>query len=397
MAAPVVVVGASLGGVRIAQSLRDYGYGGGIVLIGAESELPYDRPPLSKGLLTGSDSPMPALLASREELDAADIDLRLGVAATGLDPLRHEVTLDTGEVLAYSSLVIATGSNPFYIEGWGRPQGVHELRTYQDCLDLRAGLKPGVRLGIVGAGFIGAEVASSARRMGAEVVIVDNTPAPLSIAIGEYFADLTTAMHEDAGIALHHNVTVVGIEGEPHVTGIRLQDGRVIDADLVLVCIGARPAVAWLEASGLDIANGVVCDEYLEAAPGVYAVGDVANWHNTLLDERMRVEHWTTTGDQAKYVAKVIATGERGAGFGTLPFVWSDQFGHHIEMVGRRRPTDSVRVIEGSLQEQRFVAVYERGGVEVAAVAFDSPRAMLQLRRRLSTAHTTNGAILAGR
>ncbi|MEU1692610.1 NAD(P)/FAD-dependent oxidoreductase [Streptomyces sp. NPDC005774] len=376
----MVVVGGSLGGVRVVQALRDQGYRGRVVLIGAETELPYDRPPLSKELLRSGDGPN--LLITADQLAALDIEVRLGVRATALDSAAKTVTLSSGDELGFSSLVIATGSTPRYFPEWGNFAGVHQLRTFADCAGLREELRPGTRLVIVGAGFIGAEVAYSARQLGVEVVILDNTEAPLAQAIGSFFGDMTRAIHEDAGVELHHGITVVGFEGDARVRGVRLADGSFIEADTVLVCIGARPAVDWLQGSGLELENGVVCDATLTAAPDVYSIGDVSNFHNMLLDERMRVEHWTNVGEQAAYVAKVIATGKKGDGFGSLPFVWSEQFGIKIEVVGRPRPTDAVRIVEGSREDRQFLAVYERDGREVAAIAFNSPRSMFQLRRR---------------
>ena len=378
---PVVVVGASLGGARVVQALRDNGYVGSIVLVGGERELPYDRPPLSKELLRADTGATP--LITGEQLTDMSVDVRLGVWASSLDVAGKTVTLSTGEELAYSSLVIATGSAPLVFDEWGNFPGVHQLRTWEDCVALREELQPGKRLVIVGAGFIGSEVAYSARQLDVEVVILDNTEAPLSRAIGSFFGGMTKAIHEEAGVELHHEVTVVGLEGDDRVRGVRLADGSFVEADSVLVCVGARPVVDWLRGSGLELQNGVVCDEHLSAAPDVYAIGDVCNFHNVLLDERMRVEHWTNVGEQASYVAKTIAEDKKGDGFGSLPFVWSEQFGIKIEVIGRPRPTDTVRIVEGSLEDRQLLAVYERDdGREVAAISFNSPRSMFQIRRR---------------
>lgn len=392
---PVVVVGASLGGARVVQSLRDNGYHGQIVLVGSEEELPYDRPPLSKELLR-SDAGATRLI-TQDQLDALRIDTRLGVRATALDVATRTVSLDTGEVLPYGFLVIATGSAPVQIEEWGHFAGVHQLRTWEDCVALREELKPGKRLVIVGAGFIGAEVAHSARELGTEVVVLDNTDAPLARAIGSFFGEMTRAIHHDAGVELHHGISVSGFVGDERVRGVRLADGSVVAADSVLVCVGARPVVDWLRDSGLVLQDGVVCDEHLSAAPGVYAIGDVCNFHNVLLDERMRIEHWTNVGEQANYVAKAITTGETGEGFGSLPFVWSEQFGLKIEVIGRPRPTDTVRVVEGSLESHQLIAVYERDGRDVAAIGFDSPRGMFRLRRQLLAELTSaRASVVAG-
>lgn len=379
---PVVVVGASLAGVRTVQGLRDHGYEGQIILIGAEQELPYDRPPLSKDLLSSAELPEPKFLITADQLASLDVDVRLGTRASALDVNAKTITLSTGEELGYGTVVIATGSAALSRDEWGHYDGVHRLRTFEDCLALRADLHRGHRLAIVGAGFIGTEVASSARRLGLEVTILDNTAAPLTAAIGTHFAELTTTIHREAGIELRSNISIAGFEGGDRVRGVRLTDGTLIEADTVLVSIGARPAVDWLEGSGLELGNGVVCDHTLMAAPGVYAIGDVANFHNVLLDERMRVEHWTNAGEQATYVAKAIATGETGNGFGSLPFVWSEQFGIKIEIIGRPQAGDTVRLVDGSLADRQFAAVYERDGREVGAIAFNSPRSMFQLRRR---------------
>lgn len=390
---PVVVVGASLAGIRVVQSLRDHGYAGPIVLVGAESELPYDRPPLSKALMRSDAGP--EYLVREDELAELDVDLHLGVRATGLDLALKQVALYSGESITYSSLVIATGSVPCSIPEWGSPPGVHYLRTFEDCVDLRGELTPGARLVIIGAGFIGAEIASTARGLGVEVTVLDNTQAPLTRAIGPFFAETTEAIHRDAGVDLYNEVSVARIEGEGRVRGVRLADGRFMPADAVLVCIGARPAVDWLQGSGLTLDDGVVCDAGLSAAPDVYAVGDVCNFPNVLLGERMRVEHWTNAGEQATYVAKSIASGAAGSGFGSLPFVWSEQFGYKIEVVGRPRRSDTIRLIEGSLEERRFLAAYQRDGRDVGAIAFNAPGSMFRLRRRLlaelTAAHSLEG------
>jgi len=215
--------------------------------------------------------------------------------------------------------------------------------------------------------------------------MLDNTEAPLARALGVTFGDVTRHIHEEAGIELHHEITVAGLVGDERVRGVRLDDGTVVDADAVLISIGARPNVEWLEGSGLTLDNGVVCGPHLEAAPGVFAIGDVCNFPNELLDERMRVEHWTNVGEQATYVARTITQGRQQKGFRSLPFVWSEQFGIKIEVVGRPRPTDTVRVVEGSLEERQFLAIYEREGRDVAAIAFNTPRSMFQLRRRWLT------------
>jgi 3-phenylpropionate/trans-cinnamate dioxygenase ferredoxin reductase subunit len=387
MAAPrrVVIVGASLAGTRAAQALRDRGFDGELALIGSEPHLPYDRPPLSKSVLGSGADPGIGLLAI-EEIDALRIDLRIGQTATALRPAERKVELSGGEQLRYDALVIATGCAARMPVGWDRLDGVHRLRTLDDGLALRAALQGSPRVAVVGAGFIGSEVAATARGLGLDVTLIDPLPAPLAGALGPDAAEACTGLHADAGVRLRCSASVAGVEGSGRVERVRLSDGGTIDADVVVVGIGVRPVTDWLAGSGVAVGDGVLCDaRCATTVPDVYAAGDVARWHNPTFGEEMRVEHWTNASEQAAFVARAILEGAASGGFAAVPFVWSEQHGVRIEIAGLPRPGDRLHIVEGSFEARQFVALYERRGRLAAALAFNASRQLLRYRRLLAT------------
>lgn len=382
----VAIVGASLAGLRAAEALRQDGYDGVITVIGAEDDLPYDRPPLSKQVLAGKWEPERAQLRAEAELASLELDLRLGRRATGLDLERKEVALDGGDRVPFDGLVIATGASPRRLVDGPELEGVHVLRTLQDCLAVRAELELQPRVVVVGAGFIGSEVAATCRGRGLEVTVLEALPVPLGRALGDEMGAVCGTLHGDHGVDLRVGMGVAGFEGTDRVEGVRLADGSVIAADLVVVGVGVTPNTQWLKASGLEIDNGVVCDATCLAAPGVVAAGDVARWHNTLFGSSMRVEHWTNASEQGTHAARTLLAGPEAAEpFAPVPYFWSDQYDIKIQYVGHNRPDDEVRIVFGSVEVRRFVAAYGRDGRIVAALGFNSPRVLMQYRNLVAT------------
>ena len=375
----VVIVGASLGGLRTAQALRSNGFSGDITLVGDETHKPYDRPPLSKHVLSGEWEAGQTSLADDAELDKLGAELKLGVRAGDLDAEGRTVGLDGGDRLAYDHLVIATGASPRMLPGVDRAPGVHVLRTLDDCLALRAGLdkKPN-RVVVVGAGFIGAEVAATARQRGLEVTVLEALPVPLARGLGPTLGPVIAAIHEDHGVELRLGTGVAGVEQGR----VDLADGTAIDAEVVVVGIGVIPNTSWLDGSGLTVEDGVVCDAACQAvgAEGVWAVGDVARWEHPVYGS-LRIEHWTNAVEQAMAVAASIV-GEPQP-FAPVPYVWSDQYGSKIQVVGRPGPDDEVHIAAGSFDDRRFIALTHQQGRVTGAVGIDEPRRIIKLKRLL--------------
>ena len=377
----VVVAGASLAGLRAVETLRGRGYDGTLVWIGAEPHEPYDRPPLSKEILRGEWGPERTVLSKPEKLSALQAELRLGRRALSLDPGSRKLRLDSGEELSYDGLVLATGARPRTLPDIAALEGVHTLRTLDDALVIRRALEGGPRVVVVGAGFIGSEVAASSRALGLEVTLVETLPAPLAAALGPRLGEAVAELHRDHGVQLLCGVGVKAVLGSRRMEGVRLTDGRRLGADLVGV--GVVPETEWLESSGLELDDGVVCDATLAAsAPGVVAAGDVARWPSPLAEGPVRVEHWTNAVEQGVAAATRLLDGDAAAKpFERVPFVWSDQYDVKIQIAGLPGPEDDVRIAHGSIEERRFVALCGRGGRLVGAVAFNRPRLLLRCRR----------------
>jgi 3-phenylpropionate/trans-cinnamate dioxygenase ferredoxin reductase subunit len=361
------------------QGLRRKQSSARISLVGDERELPYDRPPLSKAILLGKAEPSSLQFADTEALAALDVDLRLGVGAVGLDLADRAIQLADGSALGFDQLVIATGSSPRTIPGLRSLPGVHVLRTVGDAGRIRAGLLEAQRVAVVGGGFIGSEIASAARELGLDVTVIDALPTLMTRGLGAELGARMTELHRRAGVELRLESAVTDVIGADRVAGVALGGGSVVEADLVIVGIGTTPNVDWLRGSGVPVDDGVLCDAYLKASEGVYAVGDVARWHNPHYDLPMRMEHWTSAGEQATALAATLTGTPTPCTL--LPYVWSDQFGKRLQIFGRVEAGDDIELIfeEGG----RFVALARRQGRLEGAVAYDALKHVLPYRAQL--------------
>ncbi|MCY4271198.1 MAG: FAD-dependent oxidoreductase [bacterium] len=377
----LAIVGASLAGTRAAEALRRDGYDGAITIIGDEPHQPYDRPPLSKQLLAGEWEPGRVALSDDESLRELQADWRLGRRAVGLDAAARTVALDDGREVSAEGILIATGARCRELPTSGL-DGIHTLRGLDDCLAIRAELDSSPqRVAVVGAGFIGAEVAATARERGLEVTVIEALPVPLGRILGAEMGAVCAEVHRDHGVDLRLGVGVDGFEGHGRVERVNLSDGSSVEADVVVVGIGVIPNTEWLEGSGLELDNGVVCDETCLAAPGIVAAGDVARWPNPLFGEIMRVEHWDNAIAQGQHAARRLVSADSEAQpYAPVPWFWSDQYDRKIQLAGRVRPDDDVRIIAGSTQERRFAALYGRAGRLVGVLGFNRPRHVMKYR-----------------
>ncbi len=391
----VTIVGASLAGLNAGEALRREGFDGRVTLIGAENHLPYDRPPLSKQVLAGDWEPERAALIDPEELEEDGIEARLGVRATALDLDARELTLHTGETVEFDGLVIATGARCRTMPGTEGIGGVHVLRSLDDCLALRADFEAmPQRVVVVGAGFIGAEVAATARGRGLDVTMVEALPTPLSRVLGDEMGEVCAEVHRDHGVDLRTAVGVESVSGDSRVERVTLSDGSTIDADVVVVGIGVIPNTEWLDGSGLEVDDGVVCDASCLAADGVTAAGDVARWPNELFGETMRVEHWDNAAQQGVHAARRLLDAAVGP-FTPVPWFWSDQYDRKIQLAGRVRGDDEVRVVTGSVDERRFAAIYGRAGRIVGVLGFNRPRHVMRYRALIEQGASFDEALAA--
>jgi 3-phenylpropionate/trans-cinnamate dioxygenase ferredoxin reductase subunit len=374
----VIIVGGGLAGLRTAEALRAQGHVGGLTLVAAEPYPPYDRPPLSKAVLRGEteDTTVAA------DWEALDCELLLGRRATGLGE-----DLETTEgPLGFDGLVLATGASPIRLPGDG-PQ--HVLRSIDDARTLRAGLRPGARLVIVGAGWIGAEVATAAAAAGCRVTVVEAADAPLAGAIGAEVGSRTAPWYAEAGVELRHGLKVASIGPG----GLELAGGGSVEADLVLTGIGVRPETAWLEGSGLALENGVVVDERLRTTrPGVYAAGDCAAWWSPRFGRRLRVEHWDTALNAPDVAAANLLGGERE--YDAVPYFWSEQFGRMVQYAGHHPVADAM-VWRGDPATGKWAVCWLSGERLVAILTVNRPRDLLQGRRVIASGASVDGVRIA--
>ncbi|MEU9348516.1 FAD-dependent oxidoreductase [Streptomyces sp. NPDC048278] len=389
MSPTAVVVGSSVGGVRTAQALRTAGYEGEVVLVGEEHTLPYDKPPLSKALLSGAATAESVTLLTERAAAEAGIRLVLGRAATRLDVVERCVELADGEHLAYDHLVIATGARA-RPSPWGRPAGVHVLRTLRDATELGRDLRRGGPLVVIGAGFVGAEVAATARAMGVEdITVVDPAPVPLSRVLSPDVAELFGRLHTERGVVTRFGRGVTGIETTAAGLSVHLDDGTALPAATVVVGIGAVPNDEWLRSSRLQVDDGVLCDEYCRAlgAQGVYAVGDVTRWRHPRNGRPTRLEHWTNAVEQASCVAHNITQPDRPRTYEPVKYVWSDQYDWKIQITGSTGGDLTHVTVQGPEEAGAFAVLYcDVKGRFAGAVTVNWPRALVRCRRAVSTA-----------
>jgi NADPH-dependent 2,4-dienoyl-CoA reductase/sulfur reductase-like enzyme len=380
----VVVVGSSVGGIRTGQALRAGGFGGEVVVIGSEDVAPYDKPPLSKQLLTGEQTPSDIALLGAGGWEGDGLTPVLGRSATALDPAAKQVVLADGERVPYDAVVIATGARPRRITA-GADGLVRTVRELRDSAAIREQFSGGGPVVVVGSGFIGAEVASSARRAGAPTTLLEALPEPFARVLGPQMGAHIARLHADAGVSVLGGAAVERVERLADGTGaVHLAGGRALEAASVVVGIGVVPNTEWLEGSGVPLDRGVLTDERCRVAgvPDVYAIGDVARWFDVRSGQHRLVEHWTNAVEQANLVAHNLLHPDDPQVHEKAPYFWSDQHGVKIQMVGRISPEDDVALLRYATSTgDRDVAVYSRAGRFTAAVVLGWPRAVVACRR----------------
>lgn len=384
----MVIVGGGLAATRTVEQLRKAGEDRPITIVSDESHLPYDRPPLSKEMLHDpAKAHADIALKPAEFYSDNDITLRLGVAAQSLDTAAGTLTLADGSTLGYDELVIATGLVPKRIPSFPDLAGIRVLRSVDDAFALRAHAASARQAVIVGAGFIGCEVAASLRKLGVDVVLVEPQAAPLAGVLGERIGHLVARLHRAEGVDVHSGTGVTEVRGSAgEVREVLLTDGARVQADLVVLGIGSRPATDWLAGSGVELDpsdGGVLCDAVgATSAPHVWALGDAAAWLDAT-GHRNRVEHWSNVADQARLLVPALFGGEPPS-LVTVPYFWSDQYDVKIQCLGEPRATDVVHVVEDD--GRKFLAYYERDGVLVAVVGGGMPGKVMKARARIAGA-----------
>lgn len=382
----VTVVGTSLAGYSAAQQLRAQGFDGRLVMVGTETHLPYDRPPLSKDFLTGKVERDALALGEQSDFDELEAQWRLGEPAVGIRGLSGSVELLSGEQIPTDGVVVATGATPRHLPGTEGIGGLHTLRTLEDAIALRTELTTGnPRVVVIGAGFIGAEVASSCLELGLDVTVVEAAELPLVHALGRQLAEACADLHRKNGVAVRFGSGVEEIRTDSHrVTAVRLSSGEEIPADVVVAGIGVRPNTGWLADSGVELDDGVVCDAGgVTALPNIVAVGDVARIHRPDLGRWVRTEHWTAANSQPRVAIQNLLAGATVEHHADQHYFWSDQYGVRIQFAGSAHPDDEIHIIDGSVAEHCFLAHYERDGQPVGVIAFNQPRAFGRARRRI--------------
>lgn len=370
----IVIVGASLAGVHAAEGLREAGFAGRITLVGAEAQLPYDRPALSKGALREGpyESTDFVRLHPAEWYTDNAVELQLGRKAVALRPGSRTLLLADGTSTTYDGLVLATGSAARELRGVEGPAEVMRLRTAEDCARLHERLVPGQHLVVIGAGFIGLEVAATARQVGMDVAVVEVAPAPLARVLGDEVGGWFRDYHAQHGVDIHCGSAVAAFEAVGNVTKVHLQDGTVLAADVIVAGVGSMPAVAWLRDSGLNMTDGVICDDHLRtSAPDVVAAGDIARWYNPLFDETLRIEQWTNAVEQGRYAARALL-GLADGPYADAPYFWSDQFDARMRFVGRASAASHVHIEQSD--EHRLIALFGRDDVVCGVLCVNAPR-----------------------
>ncbi|WP_181311746.1 NAD(P)/FAD-dependent oxidoreductase [Nocardioides campestrisoli] len=383
----VVIVGAGLSGLRTAERLRRLGHAGPITMVGEELHPAYDRPPLSKSLLLQEETPLaPPSLRAAEKYAELDLDLRLGVRASALDPTERVVSLQDGTKVGYDQLVIATGSRARQVPAWQHHDNVHTLRTFEDCLSLRADLRSASHLTVIGAGVLGGEVAAAGRVLGLKVTLVEAQPVPLERVLGVELGGSVAQLHRERGVDVRLGVAVERIEGEGRAERVVLGDGDVVETDVVVVAVGSVTETSWLDGSGVTTTDGVLCDEYgATDVPRVHVVGDAAVIAHPGAPAPLRLEHWTAAGDTAALVAhNLLAAPEERRPLTEVPYFWSDQYDVKIQGLGIPSPEDRIDVVAGDVAAHSFLAICSREGRVTAAVAMSMPAPLARCRKAVA-------------
>lgn len=387
----MVIVGGSLAGIRAAQTMRLNGYDGEVMMISDEVEVGYDRPPLSKEVLTGKFEPEQTFLLKDEAMAALDLRIMRGQAAESLDLANKQVIVG-GSPVPYARLLIATGSRarrlPFG-QGLGN---VFTLRTLNDAREVRKRLEGDPRVVIAGFGFIGCEVAASLSELHIPVTIIDTDVNPLG-QFGPGFRSAISALHQAHGVDMRFGVGVQGVYGARDVERVELTDGTVLDCDLLIMGVGAQPNVEWLASSGLTIDDGVVCDATLRAAKDVYAAGDVASWVNPAFGRRMRVEHWTNASEQAQVAARNMVGSQAGEPYGGLPYFWSVQYGSRFQYLGDLVTFDRTLWMKADDGSSTAIGLCGKDGALVGVTGIDGVRIVMSLRQQIASRIGWNQAI----
>lgn len=380
----IAVVGASLAGWRAAQELREQGFDGRLVIIGAEQHPPYDRPPLSKGFLANRFDADDISLATETERADLHAEWLLGRRAVRLSTRHRALTLDDSTRIHIDGAVVATGSEVRNLPGVSELPGVHHLRTLDDAYALRAQVSPGCRVVVVGAGLAGTEIASTCRDLGARVTVVEERHVPLSQTLGVELGAVCASLHGDHGVRTRCGSAAARITGNSRVTGVELTDGRVVPADLVVVSIGVRPTTAWLRGSGVALRDGVLCDSgCVSKVPNIVAAGDVARYAIPDRGRTRRLGYWANAIAQPRIAAENLLAGRTVKHYRPTPYFESEQYGVRLQFAGEARPQDRIRITHGSVDNRKFTATYHRAGRMVAVLAMNSSKLFTQYRRRL--------------
>ncbi|GAA3357991.1 FAD-dependent oxidoreductase [Saccharopolyspora gregorii] len=375
----MLVVGASAAGLSTVEALRRAGHDGPVTVLGDEPHPPYDRPPLSKKVLAGEWEPDRVRLRTDEVLAGLDAEFVLGDAAVSLDAANRTARTASGRELGAERIVLATGVRPRTLPGHEELAGVHVLRTVEDSLALRAELRPGARLVVVGEGVLGSEIAATARAAGLHVTLTGPLPTPMAGQLGPLVGGRLAALHAERGVELRLGHGVTGFTGQDRVTGVRLDSGDELPADVVVVAVGAVPNTGWLAGSGLRLDDGVVCDSRCRAAPGIYAVGDVCRWFDERTNSLLRLENRTHATEQAGVVAANVLGADRA--YSPIPFFWTDQYDVKIQVHGTVRPAADAEVVDGDLADGRFVVRYREDGRTTGVLGWNMPK-QTRLRRQ---------------
>ncbi|MEZ2389406.1 NAD(P)/FAD-dependent oxidoreductase [bacterium RCC_150] len=384
----LAIVGASLAGLSAARAARAQGFSGRLIIIGDEHHRPYDRPPLSKDFLLGTITAEDLFLETDD--DGLHAEWFLGGGAAGLDAASRTIRLADGQSIAADGIVIATGARARQLPALVGFDNVFTLRTLTDAQGLAGHLVPGARLTVIGAGFIGAEVASSAASRGLEVTMVNNTPVPFTVQLGEDMGSVIAKLHAANGVELISDAVIKEFHHSgAKVTGLGLADGRELATDVVVVGIGADANVEWLEGSGLRLDGGVVCDAMGRTNfPGIVAVGDCAAWFDDAVGRHHRIEHWTGALERAALAVQALLHADAPQQPLKAPYFWSDQHGVKIQFAGHTDGHDRLEIQAGDPEEHSFLAVYYRGDAPVAVLGMNQPKLFTKWRRSLAPKST---------